>query len=330
MHARIIVSSFLILTAYFLTPLILNTKIHAQTPPSPKGPHVLCLSGQAAVRLNWFPVEGATGYQVRLDADAPSWDGACTNPDTCTTTNASEITLPIVPGKKYDWWVHAVNGQGWSQPAMDGVAFSCEIPVPSNLYYRCLPDNTLEMRWQDTNTAGLYEISLDAKAPSWDGSCESPDRCMSVNRNIVTAQIDPTVEYEFWVRAKDNKGNKSDSSTKMEISCNQSLPASTTPSLTEIPVPTITSPSPSPTTVSPSPQTPSPSEPPISAQECSKRPLGDANCDGIIDLRDEQCWARMFSINFLEVGSGCKYTNFDEEDGTNILDFAIWYVNREA
>lgn len=321
--------------------LALPDRVHAQAISSPQGPHVWCLSGQAAVRLNWFPVSGATSYQVRLDSDVPSWDGTCQSPDSCATTTTNEITLPIVPGENYDWWVHSVNANGWSQPAMAGVEFSCNIPVPNGLYYQCRPNNIVEFNWYDTNVSHLYELSVDANPSSWNGTCAAPDKCVSVTENKATVSLAGDNEYEFWVQAKDTKGNKSPRSQIMEIRCNN-----TTPTMTPIPsavptlLPSVTStptlsptPSEPPETITPTQEaTPTPTltpEPTINTNNCARRPEGDANCDGTITIQDSFCWEKAFTINFLSVGTGCKYTNFDEEDGTNILDYAIWYVHWE-
>ena len=317
---------FLLVTAMLvLLTLVYTRDAHAEVPYSPQGPHVWCLTGQAAVRLNWFASEGATSYQVRVDADAPSWNGSCTSPDSCLSTTTNEITLPITPGVQYDWWVHAVNASGWSTPAMDGVQFSCTIPMPAGLHYQCKPNDTVDLNWFNTNPASLYDVSVDADAPSWNNTCTAPDTCISTTTNMTTIEIIPGKDYEFWIQSKDTKGNKSQPSSKLAIRCSESDTVTPSQLITPTTItPTIITPLPSPTTI----QMPT-DEPTVSALECSKRTEGDANCDGQIDISDSECWKKVFALNFLEVSRGCKYTNFDETDGTNILDFAIWYVNRE-
>mgnify|MGYP000036960350 CR=1 FL=1 len=326
-----------LLVVSLLLPLI-SSSVYAETPPSPQGPHVWCLSGQAAVKLNWFPADGATSYQVRIDADTPSWDGTCSTPDSCLTTNSNEITVPITPGKTYDWWVHAVNANGWSQPAMTGVEFKCTLPIPVGLHYQCKPNNTVTLNWYDTNPAHLYEVAIDENPSSWNATCDAPDRCISVTENSTTLTYSPNSEYAFWVQSKDTKGNISAKSQALAIRCANPvtptltiepsiLPTSTpttspssTPHPTFLPTPTITAQPPT-TTVTDTPLTPMP--------DCPRRTEGDANCDGAITIEDSRCWEKVYAINFLSTGARCRYTNFDEIDGTNILDYAIWYVNWE-
>lgn len=316
--------TIILFVGFFFVPVIASSVFAA--PVSPQGPHYWCLSGQASVRLNWFPVAGATSYQVRVDADAPSWNGSCITPDSCLSTPTNEITIPITPGKTYDWWVHAVNADGWSQPAMAGVEFNCTIPVPAGLHYQCKPDNTAILNWYDTNLAHLYDVYVDEGPPSWNGRCSAPDKCMSVTENTATIAINQHSEYEFWVQSKDTKGNKSAKSEALTIRCNSH---------------------PSPTTIPPSPITPSaeptslptptptiiqsiPTDQPVTPRpDCPRRTEGDANCDGNVNIADSFCWEKVYAINFLSTSNGCRYTNFDETDGTNILDYAIWYVNWE-
>ncbi len=372
MHPKILISASFLAVLIFLTP----HPVRAQLPPSPQGPHVWCLTGKAEVKLNWFPVDSATSYQIRLDADAPSWSGTCTGNDKCLSSTASEITIPITPAIHYDWWVHAVNDKGWSTPALQGVEFSCNIPVPTDIHYQCMPNNTVVLNWQATNVAGLYDVSIDADSPSWNSTCTAPDRCLSVSTNTATFSILPGKEYAVWLQAKDTKGNKSQQSSSIQISCSgvtlpsstptknpTSMPTNTPPtptptfvptnSPTKSPTPTLTkSPTPTPTniptteptqnvtptttsatpTIIVSSSTPAPShtpEPTIQAADCARRTEGDANCDGTISLEDSECWKGVYILNFLSVSNGCRFTNFDEDEGTNILDFAIWYSYRE-
>lgn len=329
MHLKM---ALIILASLFITPFFISPT-YASTLPSPQGPHYWCLTGQAAVRLNWFPVAGATSYQVRVDSDAPSWNGSCSSPDSCLSTTTSEITVPITPGKTYDWWVHAINANGWSQPAMAGVEFNCTIPKPSGLHYQCKQNNTVTLNWYDTNLAHLYEVSVDENPSSWNDTCNAPDKCISVTNNNTTIELSPNSDYAFWVQAKDTKGNIGTRSEALDIRCNSPSPTLTPPpsiSPTYTPFP---SPSPQPTFL-PTPtvtiEPPTPTDTPLTPlPDCPRRTQGDANCDGNITIEDSRCWEKVYAINFLSTENRCRYTNFDETDGTNILDYAIWYVHWE-
>jgi hypothetical protein len=61
--------------------------------------------------------------------------------------------------------------------------------------------------------------------------------------------------------------------------------------------------------------TPSPSS-------CAKRPQGDSNCDGKIDILDYTCWRHHF-LNGSPLAN-CKTSDYDGKESVNILDFTIW------
>ncbi len=307
MQFRIIIVGLL----YSFFFMLYSAPAFAEVPPQPQGPHILCINGLAAVRLNWFPAINATSYRILVT----SGQNSSTMSYNSTTT---EITIPITPLQQYEWRVYAVNASGSSLEAMDGVTFSCNIPVPTSLHYQCTTDRTISLSWRDTNPTRLYEVLLDTDAPSWDNTCTSPDRCVSSGTNTMTIQIDPTKRTDFRVQATDLKGNKSLQSAPLYINC-ANPPPTPDDQISPIATPMI---SPFGTV------TPLPTQ--GQSDYCNKRTRGDANCDGIIDTDDSHCWKRFFSVNILEVSRGCRHTNFDEMDGTNILDYAIWYVHRES
>lgn len=66
------------------------------------------------IRVSWDVVPGAPRYAVRIDEDAPSWEGDTPSPgdtvDNQVTTNS--YTRQAKPGATYQWWVHSVNASG--------------------------------------------------------------------------------------------------------------------------------------------------------------------------------------------------------------------------
>ncbi len=83
----------------------------------------------------------------------------------------------------------------------------------------------------------------------------------------------------------------------------------TTPSpttgLTNTPVPSLT------------PTGPNPTELPT----CPKKPQGDANCDGIIDMGDFDIWKKEF------IDRLAKDADFNSDGKVSLLDFEIWRKN---
>jgi hypothetical protein len=66
------------------------------------------------IRVSWNAVTGAARYAVRIDEDAPSWEGD--NPSPGDTVDNTLTTTSYVrqakPGAVYQWWVHSVNKDG--------------------------------------------------------------------------------------------------------------------------------------------------------------------------------------------------------------------------
>ena len=67
---------------------------------------------------------------------------------------------------------------------------------------------------------------------------------------------------------------------------------------------------------------------------CYRLAQGDATCNDIIDDYDLDCWAYeyVFKKQLTEAfsnGQKCeKSADFNSQNGVNILDFAIWRLNR--
>ncbi len=336
--------------------LISSSRAYAAAPPTPRGPHYACDLKNSTATLKWFNTYNTTEYWFRLDAKPRSWTGSCsnTNPgDVCRTATQTEVTVPITPEVPYNWWVHAANSDG-SSAAMDGTDFICNLPVPRGYHYECLENNSkVRIGWQtsDGTDPGRYEIRLDAYSPSWSNQCDNDgDVCMTVTEQQVELPIESGAIYRFWAHSA--SGNVwSEAIEPMTFSCG-SAPAPTTrpsatptdvqpPTPTRTPTPTVT-PTPSSSPIPTATYTPSPSEvhtptptviettvtpEPTETQLCARRGEGDADCNGIIERNDFICWKNFYIEHVLEIDRGCKYTDFDEFGGTNLLDYAIWYIS---
>ena len=128
-----------------------------------------------------------------------------------------------------------------------------------------------------------------------------------------------------------------------------------TPTVTRTPTPTVTS-APSPTftpttvppTATPTVPTGTPSVTPTftltptqggptntptiwPSPDCSRLQYGDADCKLGINQLDFICWREKYISGILL--NGCVSTDFNNEDGTNLLDYTIWlvgYLNESA
>jgi len=95
--------------------------VQPAVPPQPTGLSATCNASGTQVTMSWAASSGATFYYFRTSsADStcapgfqgnPSSPGCYPNPDSVTGTS---VTYPTTPGRTYDWWVHAVNGTGYS------------------------------------------------------------------------------------------------------------------------------------------------------------------------------------------------------------------------
>jgi len=60
----------------------------------------------------------------------------------------------------------------------------------------------------------------------------------------------------------------------------------------------------------------------LSDNTCPLRGLGDATCDNKIDLIDFVCWKSEYVDK--KVTTGCKSTDFNRKNGSELLDFVLW------
>jgi len=91
--------------------------------------------------LDWGDVLGATNYPLRVDDRINGWAGTCDptkvySGDICIDNlNSSNYTFIGKNGHTYNWWVHAVNSLGWSEPAGKVLNVNCNCPpqTPGNI-----------------------------------------------------------------------------------------------------------------------------------------------------------------------------------------------------
>ena len=84
-------------------------------PPQPQNLSV-SLAGDIAT-LTWGPSHGATAYDIRIDDLSDPWNPSGSALDSIINGKTSNSHIfKILPGHVYNWWVHATNGAGQSNP----------------------------------------------------------------------------------------------------------------------------------------------------------------------------------------------------------------------
>ncbi len=129
-----------------LTPPVTPTLPPTVTPSCPGPPAGLTPSGDITcnttqVTLRWNADPLATGgYAVRFHDQASAWQSCAGSDETCVDTQNNFLTVSVIPGHRYEWWVHSVSSAcGWSQPTYAyfydptcGLP-SCTISIPASL-----------------------------------------------------------------------------------------------------------------------------------------------------------------------------------------------------
>lgn len=287
-----------------------KAQIYAQTYPHPPAPPIApyyeCNLKKGVATINWYKAYLATSYDFRFDESPPSWNNNCKTPnkgDICLSTKVNEVIVPVKPLVRYSWWVHAVNPKG-SSDALRGEDFTCEIPLAQSFHYNCFDENTrVELSWRVDEMPDSFEVRFDAQPDSWSGNCLRPnsnDICVSTPTNKIVAAIKPGIVYSTWVHSVQSKV-WSQSVQGPQIKC-ENLE--------------VTEPDDGPTDII----TPDDPDPP---NECTLFPMGDANCDNVVDLLDYVCWKSEFADH--QKAKGClRSADFNSQNGVSMDDFEIW------
>ncbi|MDP3051991.1 MAG: DUF4214 domain-containing protein [bacterium] len=98
------------------------------TPPPPTGLSASCPSPDTSATLSWNSGSGASYYSIRVDDMTKGINNnpcLATTGDYCNETiNGTSITVPIIAGDSYHWWIHSRDSVGnWSDA--QGSDFTC-------------------------------------------------------------------------------------------------------------------------------------------------------------------------------------------------------------
>jgi hypothetical protein len=132
-------------------------------PGTPTGLSAACNVAGTAVSLNWSPTPGATGYYPRVPvanaSECPSgWqlytDGTTCYPNPDSWTQTSVTNFPVVPGRTYNWWVHAGNSSGVNWPSPGYGTFTCAAPAPTTCAFSASPATAPStLTWSSNGTS---------------------------------------------------------------------------------------------------------------------------------------------------------------------------------
>lgn len=158
--------------------------------------------------------------------------------------------------------------------------------IPTNLTPSgTIPAGINSLKWANVTGATSYKIKIDDLANAWSGSCGSPnsgDFCATSTANSYSYSFKAGSSYYWWVNAQNACGT-SDSSTRIKVAVSA-------------------------ITVSPGcPLT---------------KPKGDANCNGIVDIKDFEIWRREFT-GLINTGSA----DFNSDQKVTTADYGIWKNN---
>lgn len=106
--------------------------VNSPPPNPPANLTASCPSPGTSASLGWANTTNATFYTLRVNNLTDAWDGSCSSSsgDFCATTSSPSYTFSSTAGDSYQWWVHACNNAGCSQPVF-GPNFTCiQAPPP--------------------------------------------------------------------------------------------------------------------------------------------------------------------------------------------------------
>lgn len=143
--------------------------VTGQVPNPPTNLSSQCSADGTSVTLSWGQSAGATGYYVRVDDptnNAPTCtDGwFCSNPPDRANDNyaGTSITYQITPNRSYNWWVHAANASGISNPTNAG--FNCPGNQATDLVPAGISPTTASRGVATTITATISNTGAAAPA----------------------------------------------------------------------------------------------------------------------------------------------------------------------
>lgn len=219
-------------------PIICGTSSSPISPPSPISQPVItpptlqpasCGNNQATV--SWDNVSGAKGYDLRADPTSGSGGisypaNNCSPHSVCVNGYSSNsITLSLSQNKQYRFWIHTVGSDGKSTTSFSETVINCPVTAnftPSNLVSSCA-NNIVTLSW--LGNSSKYALRLDKQTDNNWGPCgpgAPDDFCKDdITTNSYRFQIEPTVQYKWWVHGVGADDKYSDASVNTPFSCSK-------------------------------------------------------------------------------------------------------------
>jgi hypothetical protein len=257
----LLIAGIFITTKLVNIPQIFKSKASLEKPAAPTNLiQIDCINDNKVARVVWDKVQNVNVYKVRMDDLSNPWDGSIcpqygnigqeVNGDYCSnfySISDNPLERPykqvftVKPNQNYDFWVHATNEAGDSNPTHLTVA--CPKPAtaptptptpasdpafgaPQNLTVDCTK-GPKPFSWDRVNGATGYKVRIDNMengdikenqcaqdgAPgeqnqtNGDYCNNSVSQSDSSRISINFGQIGPTVLHHFWVSAKGSTGD---------------------------------------------------------------------------------------------------------------------------
>jgi hypothetical protein len=189
----------------------------------PTNPTATCIANSNKVLLQWTGVAGEAGSDVRVDDLIDGWlPGTSANDVVVNNYTSNSIILDTVAGHRYNWWVHASNQGGESDPqgapAFVGCASIGDPTVaptaPTGLQVQTAGD-IATLSWNASYSATSYDVRIDDLTDSWQPYVSLLDQVINNWKGTsYVFKMTPGHTYRWWVHANNVVG--------------QNLPASAT------------------------------------------------------------------------------------------------------
>lgn len=183
-------------------------------PAKPSGLAASCVANSNQLQLSWNEVPGATGFNIRVDDLADGWNPGGSYDLFVNGHPGKSFIFPTVPGHQYNWWVHAVNGAGESDPTGTSVvAGSCSgsaisIPAqPQNLSVS-LAGDIVTLSWTPAYGATGYDIRVnDLSDGGWAPGVGNDLAPNNQKSSSYIFRIIPGRTYQWWVHSANSLGS---------------------------------------------------------------------------------------------------------------------------
>lgn len=182
-----------ILLVIFLSSCEQLTRKNNREPESAPQDFTVTSNVYGMVFFAWSPVTGATEYEIFYSPDENS-----STATSLASTNLTNFNAELTPGEPYYFWIRAKNGTiASSYSSMAYVTVGNTLPVPTGLLATPASYGEVSLTWNAVIQASSYEVFYSA-----DSNFSTADSSLSTKQTNMLATLTPSIQYYFWVQAK--------------------------------------------------------------------------------------------------------------------------------